>query len=291
MKITCPLQLLHDPTFDTKVYLKRLDLLPWGGGNKVPRFDAFFREKGPLQRVAVMSDPGSHSFHILSHYLEREGEAGAASLLFLERRRPMTPYQAELRRRYLNRPEIRVIPGNQWIHLLRTLYYHTLKDPPVHVMGMGGHVRTKENPYESLFSECVDQLAGDERSTEITHLFPIASGNMADGFLEVIRRKQWTNHRLWGVMTGDPLTRPWLRLRFRKEKTLTLIRSESLNEASYWHRARKFYDDTGIWPDPTHTIHLLNTLDKKMVQNSGVIIVWITQPLADGPMIKLMLNQ
>ena len=69
MKYTCPLEFIQSDGFSRSFYVKRMDLLSNGGGNKVPRFDEFFRTHGHVKKLVAFSNPGSHTFEILQSYM------------------------------------------------------------------------------------------------------------------------------------------------------------------------------------------------------------------------------
>jgi hypothetical protein len=256
-------------------FVKREDYLTPGGGNKVRRFHAFFQRYPNLKRMVTLSDRGSHTF-LISHYFQTNKH----HFLFLERKRPKNEYSDRNKQCYKSNENTTVISKSFWKLLLLYGYYRFLCfDPRVKTIGIGGKVSEKLNPSANALEECMQQLEEMNEKGTIIHLFPIASGQMADGFLRV--RHARTRHHLFGVMTGDKATLLSLRYKFRKNKEqLTLIRKKNLTPEILDEKAISFYQATGIWVDPIHTVHLLPALEKiTLTDKSSKVVLWITCPL------------
>lgn len=266
------------------VFLKREDLLPFGGGNKVRRLlcwlDEQVRAGRPPGRVAALSDQGSHTFGVLSR-MAAEGRTPIRSLLFWERATPPTPYSRRIREGYLHRPDVVVQPGSLPGLLLRCASSRLFKRSEVAVLGIGGSVRTVAQPYRGVFAECREQLGGQGKGRARTwHVLPVASGNMADDFLRSIREGGRHNHRLVGVLTGPLPSRLLMRLHYGRERKMTLLRMPLLAWQQYLEAAAEFFGRTGVWLDPNHAIHAARALArlKCSAGPDDAIVLWVTCP-------------
>jgi hypothetical protein len=279
------------------LFLKREDLLPYGGGNKVRRFLLWLKELSEREgictngvgskTIAVLSDQGAHTFHVLTRMLEAE-VSPVASLLFWERTKPKTAYSDNIRRAYLDRPNICVQSGASVEMLLRFLRTKWVVPRDTVVMGIGGSVRTKGQPYRGAFKECLRQLAEFGRAgARVWHLFPVASGNMADSFLRTIRDEKLTDHRVIGVLTGPGLlSRLMVRLKYLLKQNIVLVRRPKLSWPEYLAVATRFFKRTGVWVDPSHCSYAASLLEDlpRFICGDDVIVFWITCPfIEDGP--------
>lgn len=295
MKPLSPLQRVLALEKGYPIFLKREDLLFPGGGNKVRRFQAFFEKMGQVDRVATLSDPGAHTFYILRHFLvdgdSNEEIGGAKELIFLERKTPLTPYAEMIRQKYLQHPNIKVSQASSFIQMLRFMLYKYASFGRVQTIGIGGHVKVTPNPFERALEECVEQLKQEHIKGNVVHLFPISSGNMADGFLHYVHKQGLTHHFFVGVTTGDRFSIPLLQWKYAKEKRMKLVRPKRYSYAEYVNKATEFYQKTSVWLDPIHTIHLTDVLeDQPFLKNrtfpkvatfpkdEPTLVLWITSP-------------
>jgi hypothetical protein len=288
MKPLSPLQRVHALEKEFPVFLKREDLLVPGGGNKVRRFQAFFEETGQVDKVATLSDPGAHTFHILKHFLldgdSDEGIGGAKQLIFLERKTPLTPYRETIRESYRQLPNIKVSQASSFIQLLRFMLYKYASFGRVQTIGIGGHVKATPNPFERAMEECIEQLKQEHIEGNVVHLFPISSGNMADGFLSYVHKKGVAQHSFVGVTTGDRFSIPLLMRKYAKEKKINLIKPNRYSYQEYVSKATEFHQKTSVWLDPIHTIHLTDVLEDHSFPNDSTfpkdvtLVLWITCP-------------
>jgi hypothetical protein len=285
-----PLQRVPSLEKEQPVFLKREDLISPGGGNKVRRFQAFFEKHKDAKKVATLSDPGAHTFQILKHFLkenikedirdetEDQGQLGAEQLIFLERDTPLTPYAEIIREHYRYHPDIRVSQASSFIQLLKYTFYKYASFGRVKTVGIGGNVKISPNPFEQAMEECLEQLQRAGVEGDVVHLFPISSGNMADGFLHYVHRKGVGHHSFIGITTGDRLSIPWLKLKYVKEKKIKLIKPASYSYKGYCQKALAFHQKTSVWLDPIHTIHLTDALEKHSFPQDSTIVLWITCP-------------
>jgi len=267
------------------VLLKREDLLRPAGGNKVHRFAALRSGADTPRRLVTLSDPGAHSFEVLRRFLHEHGqEAGIDRLLFLERPRVISPYQMRIRQRYLEDPRVEVRTGPLLLQLLRLvllrLFARLTGD---RVLGIGGHVEQEPNPHTEVFRACVEQLDADGYRGEVLHVFPIASGQMADGFLRYLRAHPQRRHRLLGLVTAPTLVRPWLWLKYWRRPEIELLPVRPVDYPAYLRNARDFHARSGVWLDPQHSIHLADFLHSTTETRAPTIVLWVTCPLIDGP--------
>lgn len=277
------LEEVHLREFGGRAFLKREDLYGPAGGNKVRRFDAFFGDRPRMTRVMGLSDPGAHTFHVLKEYLADESQnTGTDRLLFLERSVEITPYAARLREGYANNPRIHVSRAPLSTQVAKYMVNRYLLHVPS--VGIGGSMHLSPNPFADAMRETVHQLRARGAGANAAHLFALASGTMADGFLE---ETAFTQTKLIAALTGSPSTRPFVRSRYRNLPGLTLQDPPRTSWGEYKQLASRFHDQTGVWLDPTHTIHLLELLRNPVVQNSRNIVLWITCPRIDFDPTKL----
>lgn len=254
------------------LYLKREDQLPFGGGNKVRRLLRWKERHPDLQRVAVLSDRGSHTFYCLSHMAKHFN-----AITLYERACEATPYRECLREVYQSTPGVQVIEGSLPLLWLRS------QQEGERLLGIGGALPACANAYGAPMEECLDQLASEGKGHLPTwHVFPIASGTMADGFLQVLRERGVRNHQLCGVLTGHLLSKPWLHWRYRMQSNVSLWRTAPLSWSHYHALASQVYESSGLWVDPHHGIYCWSILPElcaslALVRDS-VLVYWVTSP-------------
>lgn len=253
-------------------YLKREDLLAPVGGNKVRRFHPIFNSGTKPQKVIALSDPGSHTFLVAAKYLEDHQQA-----VFFERNIPLTAYAKENRKRYLTYPNITVIRQPFWkLWFLWLWHKHLLSSKNLCALGVGGQTND-EFPSAEALRECERQLEQLHINGTVQHLFPIASGQMLDGFLWHQQFSEW-NPNFHGVMTGPLVSQIMLKRKYKKRKTVHLWQKRKKTDVTI-QQAKSFYNSTGVWLDPLHTIYLLNVLSEiSKHPTNKPIIFWVTSP-------------
>lgn len=277
----------HTASGMPRIFLKREDLLPYGGGNKVRRFLSWWEENPHVNRLGVLSDRGSHTFWTLAQMLEGPfKKSPLRSLVFFERRRAANPYVERLRQSYLNHPDIQVRTGRfLWLfsQYLKMKYFSRRNTA---TLGIGGQVPKPDACYGEAMEECVGQLAAaGAGKCRIWHLFPVASGNMAKSFLHYFRKKNLENHRILGILTGPRPARFWVRMKFLFEKRILLKRRKRVTWRRYQRAALDCHKSTGIWMDPRHAICAWRALARlpEEVSFNDVIVLWVTCPLIGSP--------
>lgn len=268
MKMICPLQPIENGWHGySTVFAKRLDLV---GGNKGFRFMQFFKEHKNIKTLVALSNPGAHTFHVLKD--------GKLNYLFLEQEMETNPYTEARREIYLTQKNIQVIQSPFWQQMIRFFYYKYFGKKEYTTIGIGGHIDLKDtNPYEKVFRECCEQLTSVSTiGKKVIHLFPIASGNMADCFLQLL-----SDHQLAAVTTGGKRTFPYLQFKYRSRKNICLYKPLDYSYEEYKEKAKSFYNKSNFWLDPTHTIHLLDVLDQQLLPKEAIIVMWITCPLVE----------
>jgi hypothetical protein len=280
------------------VFLKREDLLPYGGGNKVRRLLAWIDELPAAtpaaaiacpQTIAVLSYRGASTFLVLAE-LFRHGVFPCQSLLFWESNRPATPYVDQVRRRYVGQPGIAIVSGSVPALLARMGWTKWFGRGKVAVLGIGGAVSPRSQPYRVALDECVRQL-GEHRRPDgrIWHMLPAGSGTMLAGLAQAIHEAGYRDHRLIGVLTGPPISRRMLRWKYRGQRNVVLVLRQRMDWAEYLAAAMHFHERSGVWLDPTHTIYVAQTLAHlpAKVGPQDVVICWVTcpriSPLGDSP--------
>ncbi len=266
-----------------QVVLKREDLLAHGGGNKVHRYDSLFTRIGRVRRLVALSEPGAHSLRALVHYLVGpDDRQGAESLLLLETRRPLTPYARRLQAQYLDRAGVEVQRGPLWLQLLRLSWYRLVgRFSGTRTVGVGGHVSLRPGVFGEVLSGCRQQLDEAGLNGPAVHVFPIASGQMASGFLDRLHSTR-SDDRLAAVTTGPGISRLWLRLRHAFSRRMTLHPARPFDDAGYRALATRFHTRTGVWLDPRHTIQLAALLEDARLPAEATPVLWITCPRVDG---------
>ncbi len=276
-----PLQKVVLKGIGMEVFLKREDLLLPAGGNKVRRFHAWLSNKEGAHTIAAMSDPGAHTFQVLQSFLDHPKYSNRIRrLLFLETLRTTNPYTQSIREAYLGDKRIKVISGSALLQVILLKFLAFI--PGVNSMGIGGHLRLSPNPFSTALQEAQQQVVMRGFTGRRTHVFPIASGTMLDGFLTAQNEKN--NDSFIGVMTGHPISRNYLIKKYSSDKSVMLIPYQPLIWNQYIKKAIEFQEQTGVWLDPVHTIHLLNALEHIQNKFSAGIVMWITCPLIkDNP--------
>lgn len=254
-------------TNGVRLFMKREDLLPYGGGNKVRRL-LHWRESHPTCReLTVLSDYGSHTFYTLSRMA-----SAFDALIFYERRCATTPYRDAMHQAYSYAPGISIVQGS-----LGELWLRSQADRRPR-LGIGGNMPSAAVAYREPMRDCVQQLHHQGVvGVPIVHIFPIASGTMADGFLqELAVCAPATGHSLIGVLTGHPLARPWLRLRYARQPLMRLLPSDPQNVGQVAGQRAV----GGAHLDPNHGLYawhaLLRLLPK--LRKDSVAVFWVTSP-------------
>ena len=96
--------------------LYRLDQLPYGGGNKIPRLVEFFHRYKAINTLVAMSDEGAHTFNALRVIYKKSSQIN--QMIFLENQVPQSAYQRKIKTSYMNTPGIRRIKGPTWMMFL-----------------------------------------------------------------------------------------------------------------------------------------------------------------------------
>ncbi len=260
-------------------YLKREDLLAPVGGNKVRRFHPIFNSGAKPKGVIALSDPGSHTFLVVAKYLEDHQQA-----VFFERNIPLTTYTKENREKYLNHANITVIRQPFWkLWFLWLRHKHILSSKDLYALGVGGQTNELFPSAEALW-ECERQLELLENKGAVQHLFPIASGQMLEGFLWHQQSSEW-NPGFHGVMTGPLVSRLLLKRKYKNQETVHLWKKRKITGETI-QQAESFFHSTGVWLDPLHTIYLLNVLSEVSKHPANkTIVFWITSPYQDKNML------
>ena len=99
---------------------------------------------------------------------------------------------------------------------------------------------------------------------------------MLDGFLASANRRK--NERFIGVMTGNHWTNQLLKWKYRHCSSCSLLPTLRMKWSRYVEIAQVFFQQTSVWLDPVHTIHLYNTILEKKRDGAGKLILWVTNP-------------
>lgn len=272
-----PLQEVTLEKYTSRFFLKREDMIGPVGGNKVRRFQAFFNQNPHLKKVVALSNPGSHTFKVLTAMLD---DLEPLDFIFLEREMSLSPYERKNREAYINHPQIHVSQAPFWKQWLKWLYYKTISSAHTGVIGVGGFTSVRPNPFQQALKECDQQLRDNGVSGSILHLLPNASGQMLDGLLAESINSDY-EHTFLGVMTGDAMTQPYLRVKYLSYKQVKLLKPRTCSHEKYTILANWFHRQTGVWLDPIHCVHSADVLHREttMFPSATNTIVWVTCPL------------
>jgi hypothetical protein len=265
------------------VFLKREDLLPFGGGSKVRRLLGAPALRDAPRRIAVLSERGAHTFVALAR-MRAGGALGDRDLLFWERGTPRTPYAEGNRARYAAAEGVRVRPGPLPVLLLRMLAARLFRRRSTRVLGIGGTVAGGRAAHRAAFEECVRQLAeAGVAGGRVGHVVAAASGAMADGFLDAIEAARLEGHRVLAVLTGPRAARARLRLRWLGKRHVLAARAPRFGEDEERSRLEAFRARTGVRLDPRHVLPAAAWLDAPPAALAGAdaLVLWVTCPRLD----------
>ncbi len=256
------------------VILARMDLLPFGGGSKIPRFTAWLDQHPQATRFALLSDPGSHSFVSLARLLKGRN----LSATFFERDVPLNPYTQANRAFYLDNPAIQVRSlkkPSAGLAVLSTLFEkHTVW------FGPGGHVKGYGHVYDNFWHKAEEHLQA-LGLPNATHLLAVASADTLESFLTYHQQAGNAPH-VAGVLTGHPRLRGWLTRRFKAHRRVQLFLPRHLTWEEYQQAAHQFWQKSGVWLDPLHTIQLSELLPR-LPPTTSAAVLWVSCPNFSNP--------
>ncbi len=256
------------------VILARMDLLPFGGGSKIPRFSAWLDQHPYAKRLALLSDPGSHSFVSLARLLKDRN----LSATFFERKVPLNPYTQANRNCYLDNPAIQVRSlrnAATGMVLLSTFF-----DKQTVWLGPGGYVKGYGQVYETFWHQAELHLKALGLN-QATHLLAVASANTLDSLLTYYLNAG-TQPSVAGVLTGTPHLRGWLRRRFKAVRSVQFFVPQQLTWDQYQQASQLFWKKSGVWLDPLHTIQLSELLPR-LPPTTSAAVLWVTCPNFSNP--------
>lgn len=205
--------------FLKKVWFVRLDLLPYGGGNKVIRIMAWLKKRHWPDHIFAMSDAGSNTFLTLLNLMESE-EFGIEQLTLLSRGEPVGDYAKTIQSRLLKHPKIMVINNVTFVLWLRLLF---LKLTHKAVLPIGGGTNAGAVLDQAVFEKVQANISSqsDTAGSIFIHTLPVASGSLLMAFsLGASKIQGQTNDQnrllLKGIYTGTApgLFYYWKKLRF-----------------------------------------------------------------------------
>lgn len=262
------------------IFLKYESHLPFGGGNKVRRFLNWLEENKDAKEINIASDIGSHSFYVLSRILHDAQYKDLKATFWERNNESHLPYRAKLRNQYLQMKNVQVRTYS--IKFFALWLFNVLMNNKQQIFSLGGNIKVKTNSYKKTMSECIFQLKEYEIfKNTVWHLFPIASGRMADDFLTYLKKKNIHNHRIIGLLTGSNIVKPYLKTKYCLNKKITLVETKPITWNQYLECANHFHDKYQIFLDPIHTCHLYQFLQNipSWISKKDVIVVWLTEPL------------
>lgn len=263
------------------VFMKREDLLPYGGGNKVPRFLHALARRTSERRVAALSDYGSHSFTVLTAML-RDPALGIDAIELWELPVAPDPYRRALARRYAETPGVHVRRGSTAGLLARWVWRGVARGSDTYRLGIGGTVSRSAASYEPTVRACVRQLEGAGADGAVVHVLPLASGDTARAVRAALRAAGRGQDHVAGVITG-----PWIghaALTLRRPARLHLVKPRALDWEAYVAAARACHGQTGVWLDPEHTLPAWDTLARLPAAVRDMpVVFWVTCPRIQAP--------
>ena len=268
MIFKCPINELKGFEKNKKVFIVRMDKLPSGGGNKIPRFHMYLNNLKNNKQVQVISNPGSHTFYSLTKLIE---DYNIDKLFFLERKMKINQYNSKIQEIYKNNSKVNI--STNYLPFLYIQYLYNKYIKKINSIGIGGHVSIIGNPYENIFTD-VNNIINNNKAI---HILPVASGNMLDCFLKSINKSNSKNHNFYGIMTGAIASRFFLKKKYSQNKFVKLFTPANIPYKSYIKENSEFKKLTNINLDPNHTIQVINLLGK-IESNSSQIVLWITKP-------------
>lgn len=284
--LTPPLERVCVKGLAQKVWLVRLDLLPYGGGNKVIRVLGWLQRRHWPGHVVAMSDAGSNSFLTLLNLMEC-GEFGMKKLTLLCRGNPQSKYAENIQAKLLGHPHIRIIKGPVLLLWLRFILAKILQRS---VLPIGGATDAGMALDQAMF-EKVQAFISDQTLMEnpyFTHTLPVSSGVLLSaihhGSKKINCQIQTQNQiAVQGLYTG---TAPgwfyyWQKLRLRGKARFLKAPKPGLG----FHKnvATQPFVSSFLSLDPVHMLPCFLWLQNNSElgakkADSNVQIVWVTCP-------------
>ncbi len=250
--------------------LYRLDQLPYGGGNKIPRLVEFFHRYKAINTLVAMSDEGAHTFNALRVIYKKSSQIN--QMIFLENQVPQSAYQRKIKTSYMNTPGIRRIKGPTWMMFLIYQYYRHISGAVT--LGIGGHVAISAPYFQNMLEDCESHMPPGTKV--VHHILPVSSGDMLQQFLGT---PVGDYERIYHcIMTGNPLTKPLLKVRFRRHKEVFLTDPRLMTEKEYEAFGRQFYNTTEVSLDPVHSLQTVLKAERITHHPHHHTVLWMTQP-------------
>jgi len=269
-----------------RAFLKREDLLPWGGGNKARRFGALLASRAELvRRVFAMSNRGAHTFFTLAQMLPALAAGSGCDPVELhtfERDVGGGGYRDEMEAAYARFAGIRRRIGDARRLSVELARARLSRRPGDLFLGLGGRQTGRDNPYRAAVGEDRAALAA---AGPATHLVAVASGGMAAGIAAGL-----DDHGLSGEVVGVLTAEPWgsvgLRLSHaRRRGRVRIVRSPlGLSPATTTSRhlavIERVAADTGVVVDPHHMAHVLAAAYAEAARGTlgGAVVLWVSCP-------------
>lgn len=254
------------------VNLYRLDLKENIGGMSVPRFKYIFRNIKEVRRVFLMAHHGSYSFYTLSKLRNELPPLNKAKLIFLEVITPGNPYTWDLRSRYQDLPYIKIETGSYNAMRLKLLWYKSLNIKDDIILELNSSVKYPEEVYKEEFFDVYNHLEDN-----VSHILPYGSGNLLESLL------YWSNqfnakHKFYAVLTESFKSLTEVQNRYKGVKNVEIFQCDNINYEEYLKMENSFFDETSVHLEPINTIHLLEVINRIIVDDP---LLWITSPYMD----------
>jgi hypothetical protein len=273
-------RLIELPFNKNRLFIKCENELPFGGGNKVRRLLCWLDENINAREIHLASDYGSHSFLVLSNILRHKNYNHLSATFWERENNTFISYREKIRKNYLNNKlvDIKNFDYNFYMNYI-------LKKNKAVLFSLAGKVFTKTSSYAQAMSECISQLKQKGIiNSPVWHLLPLASGMMADEFSRYLHAEAKTNHNIIGLLTGDPLLRLPLKMKYYYSR-IHVVNTRPISQDQYDILMNAFFQLSNMILDPLHTIYLWKYLEKipAMIKNDAVIVMWLTHPTSITP--------
>lgn len=251
------------------IYIYRLDQKDGIGGMSVPKFKFIFRNMKDVRRVFLMGHHGSYSFYALAKLREELPCLSRAKLIFLEVIDQSNPYTWDLRSRYQDLEYVSIETGSYSAMKLKLMWYKSLNIKDDVILEINSSVKYPEEVYKDDFFDIYNHLGKN-----VTHILPIESGNLLKSLI------YWSNefsanHKFLGIITESFKSLSQIKHQFKDYSNVEIMQCDMLDYSQYIEMEEKFFKETSIHLEPSNSIHLLEVINRKIVDDP---LLWITSP-------------
>lgn len=254
------------------INLYRLDKKDSIGGMSTPKFKFIFRNIKEVRRVFLMGHHGSYSFYALSKLREELPNLKNAKLIFLEVIGQGNPYTWDLRSRYQDLPYVSIESGSYSAMRLKLMWYKSLNIKDDIILELNSSVKYPQEVYKDDFFDVYNHL-GDC----VTHILPIESGNLLESLLYWSKEYR-VNYKFLAIVTESFKSINRVRNQFKNDKNVEIIECDQVSYEEYLKAENEFFNETSVHLEPSNSIHLLEVINRVVVDDP---LLWITSPYMD----------